>query len=116
MHFAVTRLCTPHTRHLTPHTQLLAPEMAYRSAFPDLPYCNASSEGAPSTYQTRDMQRPYYQAPCVNFDEKEVVYPAEEVGAGPLHGGHPPSAHPPHTKPQPSGLPALVVTGGSVWA
>ena len=27
------------------------------------------------------MQKGYYQAPCLNFDEKEVVYPADEVCA-----------------------------------
>jgi hypothetical protein len=32
-------------------------------------------------YKTPTMQKGYYQAPCLNFDEKEVVYPADEVCA-----------------------------------
>ncbi len=64
------RVCTPQPLGLPPAASLPPclhpPPHARRWNYP---------------YKTRTMNRPYYQAPCVNFDEKEVVYPADEVGA-----------------------------------
>jgi hypothetical protein len=57
--------------------------MTHRRSFADLPYCNMAAAESPwlYKYQGPAMERPYYQGPCVNFNEKEVVYPPDEVGA-----------------------------------
>ena len=49
----------------------------------ELPYCNAAAGDQPwlFPYKTPQMSAPYYQSPCLSFDNKEVVYPADEVSA-----------------------------------
>ncbi len=59
--------------------QLQAPNVTYRAAFDDLPYCNQTS--LTNLYKTPNMDYAYYQGPCVNYDEKQVVYPPDEANA-----------------------------------
>jgi hypothetical protein len=61
--------------------QLLAPEVRFRATFDQLPYCNANATTTPwlFPYKTADMPHPYYQYPCLSYDDREVVYPADEV-------------------------------------
>ena len=76
---AFSLMCVQVSVHAFVCVQLQEPDIQFRKPFAALKYCNQTSTNG--TYITHNMQYPYYQGGCANFNANQVVFPPDEANA-----------------------------------